>query len=240
MDAVPLAVVASDREHLILSALFISSNQMLDLLVLVDSGAQGNFINAALVAHHALATTPRTPSIQARTVNGLPLPRIDTVVAANLTFHEHTEDINLDVTDIGNFDAILGLPWLQQHNPEIDWKSQVLRFSRCNCSSFPATMNFGLQPLDAEPKYPHTSRSLPRPCLTNPPDSLDITVSAMPLTAERISLVDAPEFWDGAADTQYIGLIHVSPLTVGAVESLPSDESGGINPTAHIFNPEVV
>jgi hypothetical protein len=187
MDAVPLAVVAADREHLVLSALFLCGNQMLDLLVLVDSGAQGNFINAALVAHHMLPTTPRVPAIQARTVNGLPLPRIESTVQANLTFHEHTEDIDLDVTDIGNFDCILGLPWLRQHNPEIDWKGQILTFSRCACATFPSTMNFGLQSLDTEPKYPRASRSQPRPCSDESSDSFDISVSPTPLTFERIS-----------------------------------------------------
>jgi hypothetical protein len=50
--------------------------------------------------------------------------------------------------------------------------------------------------------------------------------------------VDAPDFWDGAAETQFIGLIQISPVTIGAVQSRPSDVSAGDNPAIHIYNPE--
>ena len=35
------------------------------------------------------------------------------------------------VTDIGEEDAIIGLDWLREHNPEIDWERGSLRLSRC-------------------------------------------------------------------------------------------------------------
>ncbi|CAD6918027.1 unnamed protein product [Tilletia caries] len=35
------------------------------------------------------------------------------------------------VADIGNFDIILGLPWLLRHDPHIDWQRHLLLFDRC-------------------------------------------------------------------------------------------------------------
>ena len=35
---------------------------------------------------------------------------------------------------------VLGLPWLQQHNPEVDWRSGELYFNRCFCKS--STVSF--------------------------------------------------------------------------------------------------
>jgi hypothetical protein len=29
-------------------------------------------------------------------------------------------------------DIVLGMPWLKQHNPKVDWNTRVLRFERCD------------------------------------------------------------------------------------------------------------
>ena len=38
------------------------------------------------------------------------------------------------VTDIGEEDVIIGLDWLREHNPDIDWERGSLRLSRCPAS----------------------------------------------------------------------------------------------------------
>jgi len=47
---------------------------------------------------------------------------------------QHSEIITLFVTHLGHYPLILGLPWLQQHNPDVDWPSKTLTFkaSRSN------------------------------------------------------------------------------------------------------------
>jgi hypothetical protein len=37
---------------------------------------------------------------------------------------KHTEQFL--ITELGNQKVILGLPWLQKHNPEINWKEGTL------------------------------------------------------------------------------------------------------------------
>jgi len=44
------------------------------------------------------------------------------------------ENINFDVTPLGEYDIVLGIPWLQYHNPTIDWKTGNLQFNQCQCS----------------------------------------------------------------------------------------------------------
>jgi dUTP pyrophosphatase len=48
----------------------------------------------------------------------------------------HQERISADVTNLGGKQKlILGLPWLEEHNPEIDWNQRSIKFSRCrNCT----------------------------------------------------------------------------------------------------------
>ncbi|PIL27241.1 hypothetical protein GSI_10385 [Ganoderma sinense ZZ0214-1] len=44
---------------------------------------------------------------------------------------DHREKVVFVVTDIGDEDVIIGLDWLREHNPEVDWKRGLLRLSRC-------------------------------------------------------------------------------------------------------------
>jgi hypothetical protein len=44
---------------------------------------------------------------------------------------DHAEIFSFAVTDTGKSDIIIGFNWLKQHNPEIDWQKQTIRFSRC-------------------------------------------------------------------------------------------------------------
>ena len=48
----------------------------------------------------------------------------------DLVIQEHKETLSLDIVNI-KYDIILGMAWLQQHNPIIDWKNRVLEFPNC-------------------------------------------------------------------------------------------------------------
>jgi hypothetical protein len=50
-----------------------------------------------------------------------------------MVFGEHVEKISFYVTDIGPEDMVLGITWLQAHNPKIDWTAGKLSFTRCMC-----------------------------------------------------------------------------------------------------------
>ena len=43
----------------------------------------------------------------------------------------HIERIRMDVCNLGKTDIILGMPWLQAHNPEINWKTGKVKMMRC-------------------------------------------------------------------------------------------------------------
>ena len=43
----------------------------------------------------------------------------------------HIEQIDAVVSEIKETDLFLGHDWLVEHNPEVDWKEGVIRFTRC-------------------------------------------------------------------------------------------------------------
>jgi len=37
----------------------------------------------------------------------------------------------MDICDLGKTEVILGMPWLQAHNPEINWETGEVKMTRC-------------------------------------------------------------------------------------------------------------
>jgi len=52
-----------------------------------------------------------------------------------MILREHKEKINFDITDTGADDIVLGIPWLRLHNPDINWTTGKLQFTRCKCKT---------------------------------------------------------------------------------------------------------
>jgi hypothetical protein len=43
------------------------------------------------------------------------------------------ERVNFDIIKTNTYDAVLGLPWLAQHNPIINYKDRIMVFDDCGC-----------------------------------------------------------------------------------------------------------
>ena len=97
----------------------------------------GNFIHEELVQQLGLVRTPRAP-MPLMDVKGLKIGEIGFQVKVTMQMGLHEEDIILDVANIGAHRLILGLPWLQVHNPEIQWSSGRIQFvsQYCNANCF--------------------------------------------------------------------------------------------------------
>ena len=61
---------------------------------------------------------------------------------------DHSEKMALAVTKLGNPELFLGLDWLRNHNPSIDWAECRLSFDRCpDACGYTAT----LEDIECEP-----------------------------------------------------------------------------------------
>ena len=43
----------------------------------------------------------------------------------------YVERMRMNVCNLGKMDIILGMPWLQAHNPEINWEMGEVKMMRC-------------------------------------------------------------------------------------------------------------
>jgi hypothetical protein len=100
---------------------------------LVDSGAELNFISQLMIKEAALAASI-DGATQARTLNGRLVPiygthKIQTRVADSSGSELIAEDLFCAI-DLEDYDIVLGYPWLQTRNPDVDWAGSRWRYPK--------------------------------------------------------------------------------------------------------------
>jgi len=90
--------------------------------VLLDSGTMGMFMDQKMAAKYGFRLQKLERPIMVRNVDGTnnSAGAITHQVEANVYYKSHVERMRMDVCDLGKTDIILGILWLQAHNPEIN------------------------------------------------------------------------------------------------------------------------
>ena len=52
-------------------------------------------------------------------------------VEVNVYYKSYVKRMRMDVCNLGKTDIILGMLWLQVHNPEINWETGEVKMTRC-------------------------------------------------------------------------------------------------------------
>jgi hypothetical protein len=158
----------------------------LSLSALVDCGADSTFINRSLVSRFNLSTSLLNRPLSVKAVDGRALPSVTEMVTGQLAIGPHQERTTFYVADIGRHDLVLGMNWLERHDPVISFKNRSLVFSNCSCSPSPSTT-----PMSINSPLPY---------------------QVPPLSLSQISLVSAESFWSD--DSIAFGMLrwtHPSP-----------------------------
>lgn len=125
------------------------NTQTLSLLALVDSGADENLLDSNLVAQAGILVEPLSTPVDANALNGELLAQVThrTEFLQLLLSGNHRETIQFHVMPSSRAPIVLGLPWLQKHNPHIDWSAgKVVSWSSfCHASC----LQSALSPVDA-------------------------------------------------------------------------------------------
>jgi len=101
--------------------------------VLLDSRAMGLFMSKKCAERGGFKLIKLEKPILVRNVNSTENSggAILHEVEVNIYFKGHAERVQMDVCDLGKTELILGMPWLQAHNPEIDWEKGEVKIMRC-------------------------------------------------------------------------------------------------------------
>ena len=100
---------------------------------LLDSGATGLVMSLEFARKKGFKLKKLERPIQVRNVDGSfngERP-IENTVEVNVYYKGHVERTEIDVIGGQKWGVILGMPWLECHNPEMDWKMGEVKMMRC-------------------------------------------------------------------------------------------------------------
>jgi len=91
------------------------------------------FIDKKMAAKHRFKLQKLKRLVGVRNINGTNNSggAITHKVEVNVYYKNHVKRIRIDVCNLGKTDVILGMPWLQAHNPEINWEIEEVKITRC-------------------------------------------------------------------------------------------------------------
>ncbi|KAI4898934.1 hypothetical protein NFI96_007063 [Prochilodus magdalenae] len=95
----------------------------------IDSGATGNFMDAAVAKALGVPVEPLLTPLPVSAIdrNLLKSGAIKTDKPILVQVGLHTERLSFFLTQAPDLPVILGFPWLKRHNPHIDWLSRSIR-----------------------------------------------------------------------------------------------------------------
>jgi transposase InsO family protein len=109
-------------------------NENVETLALIDSGAGGEFIDQNYAKNEKFEILKLEKPLLARNVDGTTNKSgtITSYVNLTMTINGRTERTQLLVTGLGKQRIILGFPWLNKHNPNINWQTGHLAWRNNN------------------------------------------------------------------------------------------------------------
>ena len=127
----PIYKYPRNQRHLSITVTIVQEDQRWDTLALVDSGAEGNFMDLTYAARQGMMVRKKAKPERVVSIDGHPVRPgvIDREVICVLQVGaDHAEDIRFDLIHSPNNPLVLGHPWLWKNDPQISWKQSTLEF----------------------------------------------------------------------------------------------------------------
>ena len=93
--------------------------------ILVDSGSSGNFVAKSFVTTNGIKcqNLDSNEVRKVRLANGS-MEDVNERVEAMLNMGMYAERVEFTVIELQTYDVILGMPWLFEKNPDVDWNQR--------------------------------------------------------------------------------------------------------------------
>lgn len=123
------------NEHIVVDIVLKFNDQQINIFAMIDSGSMANFCDHDFATKHKLPLLKKSKPIEILTVDGSPISSGKVEFKSEITMNigPHLESLSLDITRLGQYPIILGMPWLKLHNPSIKWAAHNITFDSTLC-----------------------------------------------------------------------------------------------------------
>ncbi|KAG1664706.1 hypothetical protein FOA52_006681 [Chlamydomonas sp. UWO 241] len=123
--------------------------------IMIDSGASTQFVSESLVHELALPVTEKELGNPVRLANGDKLYSAH-FIELHYSISTFSESETFHVLKLGAFDLALGRPWLNRHNPDVDWPSSRIQLTKGpECNTLQARVSGPLENGTCDDTTPH-------------------------------------------------------------------------------------
>jgi len=112
------------------------NSKKLKVKALVDSGCTHTGIDEQLVKDKKIQTKLINFLFEVFNANGTKNKEVTKMASLEIEINGHKKTLEAVVMDLDGTDMFLGHDWLVKHNPEVNWKNGIIKFTRClgNCT----------------------------------------------------------------------------------------------------------
>ena len=97
---------------------------------LLDSGASACFMDMAFAKLHKIPLQQKPNPVQAEVIDGRPIVVAYETIPLDVAMEGHSSRIMFNIINSPSHPVVFGISWLETYNPDIDWFSRTISFSR--------------------------------------------------------------------------------------------------------------
>jgi len=105
---------------------------------MIDSGATEDFIDREVCNKHGIKMIKAKNPREIYLADGKPsaMGPVTHMTKVPMDITSHRELATFQVANLQNHEVILGMPWLREHNPTIDWNDKRITFNSERCTTW--------------------------------------------------------------------------------------------------------
>ena len=130
-------VASTKRDHIVLPCTIASKETLFNTFAMADCGATASFIDCLFAQLYGLKLSPLQHPQNLTVADGRPVSLRTITHTVRIAFalgaRAHRKTLKLFVTTLGQYPVVLGLPWLQKHDPCIWFKDNIITFNSKHC-----------------------------------------------------------------------------------------------------------
>ena len=128
----------SDKNHIMIQIQLQGEKETVIINAMIDSGATEDFIDSEVCKKHGIKMIKAKNPREIYLVDGKPsaMGPITYLMEVPIDISNHRELATFQVANLQHHEVILGMPWLREHNPTIDWREKQITFNSERYTTF--------------------------------------------------------------------------------------------------------
>jgi len=127
----------NDTDHIMVKLQLHGGKESVTINAMIDSGETEDFIDREVCNKHGIKMIKTKNPREIYLADGKPsaMGPVTHMTKVPMDINSHRELATFQVANLQNHKVILGMPWLREHNPTIDWNDKRITFNSERCTT---------------------------------------------------------------------------------------------------------